>query len=68
MRKAWKINPKNPMWLIFDAVSPVRTFKMDMPYDESADFPVYDSDEADNLTEIDKEPPGLMPYEPVGYR
>ena len=56
------------MWLIFDAVSPVRTFKMDMPYDEDADFPVYDENEADSLTEVDDEPPGLMPYAPVDHR
>ena len=68
MRKAWKVNPLNPMWLIFDAVNPVRTFKIDMPYDEDADFPVYGEDEVDNLTEVDEEPPGLMPYAPLDYR
>lgn len=68
MRNAWKINPLNPMWLVFDAVNPVRTFKIDMPYDDNADFPVFALDEAYNLTEVDNEPPGLMPYEPIEYR
>ena len=67
MQGAWKIYRDSEMWLVFDAVSPVRIFKADMAYNDNADFPAYDSDDAENLTSVDEPPPGLMPYAPDDY-
>lgn len=67
MRNAWIINPLHPMWLIFDVTSPVRTSKVDMPFDKNTDLPAYDSDEADSLAKVDDEPTGPVPYVPTDY-
>ena len=46
MKSAWKINRRNEMWLVFDAISPVRVFKGDMAYEDGGRFPVYTPEDA----------------------
>lgn len=68
MRSGWRIDNRNPMWLIFDVVSPVRTFKTSMPYDEDADFPEFDPEALEEITEIDQPSKPLMPYDPIDHQ
>jgi hypothetical protein len=68
MRDAWEVHGDRPMWLVFDAVNPVRQFKRDMPYNARVDFPDYDSDALADLTETDEGGAGLMPYQPITHR
>ena len=69
MAGAWKINKMLSMWLIFDAVNPVRQFKRGMLFDDSpeVDFPSYGPPPWDDLTETDAEP-ALMQYAPIAHR
>jgi hypothetical protein len=59
---AWRVNRKQEMCFIFDAVSPARRFKRGMVFDEKADFPKDTRD--GNITETDGPGPGWMPVDP----
>lgn len=63
---AWKVNPKQKMCFIFDAVSPARRFKRGMAFKETIDFP---EDTCDgDITETDGPGPGWMPVDPTIVR
>lgn len=68
MRSGWRINKQNPMWLIFDAVNPVRVFKAKMLYDEGADFPEFDPEALQEVTDVDDESGQLMPFAPIEHQ
>jgi len=83
LSRAWKIEPKHPMCLIFDVISPVRRFKRDSVYVEKLNERSADHDEerptelVDEASFADYDDPDLsdtdavpsrMPAYPVPYR
>jgi hypothetical protein len=67
MFHSWRVNKEHPMWLIFDSVNPARRFKRDMPYDEDADYPDLDPDDAGDVTETDLADSPQMPFMPAKH-
>jgi hypothetical protein len=68
LSQAWVIHNGNPMWFIFDAHSPARHFKRGVRFQENLDFPGYSEPPYGDLTETDKDPPGLMPFAPWEHK
>lgn len=63
---AWSINEAHHMWLIFDAVNPVRKFKRDSVYRDTDEEPFAEHDDSD-LSETDAVP-SRQPAYPEPYR
>ena len=68
MALGWKLNNDHPMWLIFDAINPVRQFNRRMKYHDNKDFPAYGPEPWVDLTETDEPHVGLMPYAPILHK